>query len=69
MYFPDKSLNQVTEGSRAPYILQTSGPTLENKGMGAFFQKKGKEMLKKSKIFEKSRCKNRANKITLSLFH
>ena len=52
MYFRDKSLNQVTEGSRAPYILQTSGPTLESKGMGAFFQKKGKEMLKKSKTFE-----------------
>ena len=29
-----------------------TGPILENKGMGAIFWKKGKEMLKKGKTFE-----------------
>ena len=33
-------------------ITNTTGPILESKGMGAIFQKKGKGMLKKSKIFE-----------------
>ena len=28
------------------------GPILESKGMGVIFQKKGKEILKNSKIFE-----------------
>ena len=30
-----------------------AGPILESKGMGVIFQKKGKQMLKKGKIFEK----------------
>ena len=30
----------------------SSGPFLESKGMHAIFQKKGKKMLKKGKIFE-----------------
>ena len=29
-----------------------SGPTLESNSTGAIFQKKGKEILKKGKIFE-----------------
>ena len=29
-----------------------SEPILESKGMGAIFQKKGKEMLKKDKVFK-----------------
>ena len=33
-------------------MLVHLGAILENKGMGAIFQKKGKEMLKKGKIFE-----------------
>ena len=47
-------INHSTRWLKAPelHILQASGPTLESKGMGAFFQKKGKEVLKKSKIFE-----------------
>ena len=33
-------------------LKSTSGPILESKGMTAIFQKKGKEILKKDKIFE-----------------
>ena len=35
----------------ATYVV-IAGPILESKGKGAIFQKKGKEMLKKGKIFD-----------------
>ena len=34
------------------HLITTAGPMLECKGMGAIFQKKGKEMLKKAKYLK-----------------
>ena len=42
----------LTLGLTSIDISRSAGPTLESKGMGATFQKKGKSMLKKSKIFK-----------------